>query len=76
MACYFDSLARIPYDTPYSVIYIYSVVYYIVVVTILKRLSRFRNCKDEGIDLFYYLLDLRELADANDVHKHLVGALF
>ena len=28
------------------------------------------------IDLFYYLLDLRELTDANDVHKRLVGALF
>ena len=32
--------------------------------------------KLQGIDLFYYLLDLRELADANDVHKRLVGALF
>ena len=25
--------------------------------------------------MFYYLLDLRELTDANDVHKRLVGAL-
>ena len=30
----------------------------------------------QGIDLFYYLLDLRELANSNDVHESLVGALF
>ena len=35
-----------------------------------------RAWKLQGIDSFYYLLDLRELADANDVHKRLVGALF
>ena len=32
--------------------------------------------KLQGIDLFYYLLDLRELANTNDMHKSLVGALF
>ena len=35
-----------------------------------------RVSKLQGIDLFYYLLDLRELANSNDVHKSLVGALF
>ena len=34
-----------------------------------------RVSKLQGIDLFYYLLDLRELADS-DMHKSLVGALF
>ena len=32
--------------------------------------------KLQGIDLFYYLLHLRELANSNDMHKSLVGALF
>ena len=35
-----------------------------------------RVSKLQGIDLFYYLLDLRELANSNDMHKSLVGALF
>ena len=35
-----------------------------------------RVSKLQWIDLFYYLLDLRELANSNDVHKSLVGALF
>ena len=35
-----------------------------------------RVSKLQGIDLFYYLLDLRELTNSNDVHKSLVGALF
>ena len=30
----------------------------------------------QGIDLFYYLLDFRELTNSNDVHKSLVDALF
>ena len=36
----------------------------------------FRVSKLQGIHLFYYLLDLRELANSNDMHKSLVGALF
>ena len=38
-----------------------------------------RVLKLQGIDLFYCLLDLRELANSNDMHnndKSLVGALF
>ena len=35
-----------------------------------------RVSKLQGIDLFYYLLDLRELANSNDMHKSLVAALF
>ena len=35
-----------------------------------------RVSKLQGIDLFYYLLDLRELANSNDMHQSLVGALF
>ena len=35
-----------------------------------------RVSKLQGIDLFYYLLDLRELTNSNDMHKSLVGALF
>ena len=35
-----------------------------------------RVSKLQGIDLFYYLLDLRERTNSNDVHKSLVGALF
>ena len=35
-----------------------------------------RVSKLQRIYLFYYLLDLRELANSNDVHKNLVGALF
>ena len=35
-----------------------------------------RVSKWQGIDLFYYLLDLRELANSNDMHKSLVDALF
>ena len=35
-----------------------------------------RVSKLQGIDLFYCLLDLRELANSNDMHKSLVGALF
>ena len=35
-----------------------------------------RVSKLQGIDLFYYLLDLRELANSNDMHESLVGALF
>ena len=35
-----------------------------------------RVLKLQGIDLFYYLLELRKLANSNDVHKSFVGALF
>ena len=35
-----------------------------------------RVSKLQGIDLFYYLLDLREFSNSNDMHKSLVGALF
>ena len=35
-----------------------------------------RVSKLQEIDLFYYLLDLRDLANSKDVHKSLVGALF
>ena len=35
-----------------------------------------RVSKLQGIDLFYYLLDLRQLANSNDVHISLAGALF
>ena len=35
-----------------------------------------RVSKLQGIDLFYYLLDLREPANSNDTHQSLVGALF
>ena len=46
----------------------------------LSRVTRvkgiIRVSKLQGIDLFYCLLDLRELANSNDMHKSLVGALF
>ena len=29
----------------------------------------------QGIDLFYHLLDLWDLANSNDMHKSLIGAL-
>ena len=35
-----------------------------------------RVSKLQGIDFLYYLLDLRELANSNDMHKSFVGALF
>ena len=35
-----------------------------------------RVSKLQEIDLFCYLLDSRELANSNDMHKSLVGALF
>ena len=35
-----------------------------------------RVSKLQGIDLFYYLLNLRELANSNYMHKSLAGALF
>ena len=35
-----------------------------------------RVSKLQGIDSFYYLLDLPELANSNEVHKSLVRALF
>ena len=35
-----------------------------------------RVSKLQGIDLFYYLLDLQEFSNSNDMHKSLVGALF
>ena len=35
-----------------------------------------RVSKLQGIDLFYYLLDLRELANSNDMHKSLADAYF
>ena len=35
-----------------------------------------RVSKLQGIDLIYYLLDLREFSNSIDVHKSLVCALF
>ena len=44
--------------------------------TSLKGLSLIRVSKLQGIDLFSYVLDLRELVNSNDMNKSLVGALF
>ena len=41
----------------------------------LKGLSGFRNC-EQFTCFTTYLLDLRELANSNDMHKSLVGDLF
>ena len=46
-------------------------IYYLTTFKGIIRVSKLQS-----IDLFYYLLYLRELANSNDVHKSLVGALF